>query len=156
MNKVCAKCKVEKPWTEFRLRSRYGNPRPGPYCFPCEREYVRERRRVRWDTDPEYRRRRLDDGNRWKREHRSSYGKKADLKKNYGITVEDYERMLQDQNGVCAICQNACPSGKNLAVDHDHETDRIRGLLCMNCNQGLGKFKDSPKFLKAAQEYLER
>lgn len=62
--------------------------------------------------------------------------------------------MMAAQNYACLICKQPCKSGKLLAVDHDHKTNRVRGLLCMNCNQGLGKFQDDPDLLVAAAEYL--
>ncbi len=65
--------------------------------------------------------------------------------KRYGITVEQYDAMLRQQNGLCAICGRA-PKRFRLAVDHDHETGEIRGLLCTRCNLGLGWFRDDPSF----------
>jgi hypothetical protein len=64
--------------------------------------------------------------------------------------------MLKEQGGVCKICGTDKPwsrSGK-FTIDHDHATGRVRGLLCHNCNLGLGKFKDSIEFLRKAMEYL--
>ena len=71
----------------------------------------------------------------------------------FGITLEEYNKLLESQNGVCAICGKP-PGKKQLAVDHDHETSRVRGLLCSNCNHGLGNFKDTPKLLFGAIGYL--
>ena len=79
-----------------------------------------------------------------------------DLRIKFGITPEIYETMLASQNGVCAICSKSCKSGKLLAVDHDHNTGRVRGLLCMECNTGLGKFLDSAELLRKSADYLER
>lgn len=65
--------------------------------------------------------------------------------------------MLAKQGGVCAICKNpekSCARGYRLAVDHDHATKQVRGLLCVNCNQGLGHFRDSIPRLQAAIGYL--
>jgi hypothetical protein len=70
-----------------------------------------------------------------------------------GITAEDYDSRLAGQNGGCAICHTA-PTTKLLAIDHNHETGVIRGLLCSNCNTGLGLFKDNPTLLQAALTYL--
>lgn len=79
------------------------------------------------------------------------------LKRRYGITSDDYVQMLRKQEGRCAICQSdGCSTGRNLAVDHCHTTGKIRGLLCSNCNVGLGKFKDSINIINKAIEYLER
>jgi hypothetical protein len=61
--------------------------------------------------------------------------KNRNLKANFGITIEDYDRMLAAQNGVCYLCGKPCGTGNFLAVDHDHTTGAIRGLLCLRCNR---------------------
>lgn len=78
------------------------------------------------------------------------------LRSNFGITVEQYDAMLLQQGGVCAICGERCASGKRLAVDHDHATGAVRDLLCGHCNLGLGNFKDNPERLAKAIRYLDR
>ena len=90
----------------------------------------------------------------FKQENPESYYK-GQYKK-FGITLGDYDRMLDEQQGVCAICQTECSTGNRLAVDHCHETGEVRGLLCSNCNLGLGKLKDSVKSLQRAIDYLQR
>ena len=83
------------------------------------------------------------------------------LRKMHGITLGDYRAMAAAQGGVCAICRQPetmlTPRGdvQALAVDHDHRTGRIRGLLCRTCNQALGGFRDDPAILRAAADYLE-
>ena len=74
----------------------------------------------------------------------------------YGLTVDDYNKMYKEQNGKCAICKTDCLSERfgKFDVDHDHETGKIRGLLCNKCNTGLGLFKDNVEHLKSAIEYL--
>ena len=81
----------------------------------------------------------------------------AMLKRNYGITLADYDRMVEKQNGKCAICETTEPSGNGarFAVDHDHKTGEVRGLLCFDCNSGIGKFKDDAALLTSAIEYLK-
>lgn len=81
--------------------------------------------------------------------------KKAQRLRKYNLTPEQHAAMLSAQNGVCAICKTA-PSGvKNFPmVDHCHTTGMVRGLLCSNCNQAIGKLKDSPDLLRAAMVYL--
>lgn len=74
----------------------------------------------------------------------------------YGLTLDGYNQLLASQNQSCAICKQTCPSGKKLAVDHDHATSEVRGLLCLNCNNGLGRFRDDPELLTRAIEYLSR
>jgi hypothetical protein len=76
------------------------------------------------------------------------------LKSRYGITMEEYYQMLETQNNKCAVCDNKAT--KTLDVDHDHETGRVRGLLCNNCNRGIGHLKDNPDILRRAISYLER
>lgn len=75
------------------------------------------------------------------------------LRYKYGIDSLDYAAMFQGQGGVCALCGSP-PSGKYLAVDHCHETGRVRGLLCGRCNTGLGHFRDSQEVLLRAAEYV--
>lgn len=77
------------------------------------------------------------------------------LKSTYGIPIGTYERLLTEQQGCCAICQTSDPGGMgDFHVDHDHETKAVRGLLCHNCNVGLGHFKSSGGILQQAIEYL--
>lgn len=78
------------------------------------------------------------------------------LKSKFGISLEEYSLKLEQQKGVCAICDGLCKSGKRLAVDHDHKTGKIRDLLCNNCNGGLGKFQDNPELLIKAADYLRK
>lgn len=73
----------------------------------------------------------------------------------YGLTPTDFDAMLETQGGRCAICRGDDHNGRNWCVDHDHATGAVRGLLCTDCNIGLGKFKDDPAILRAAIEYLE-
>ena len=74
----------------------------------------------------------------------------------YALTVEQYTAMVQAQDGRCAICQRPTLEipKQILNVDHDHMTNEIRGLLCFDCNTGLGKFRDNPTLLKSALEYM--
>lgn len=78
----------------------------------------------------------------------------------YGITETEYDSLFTAQNGVCKICGNPQQPRKRscglLAVDHDHTTGAIRGLLCDKCNRGLGHFDDSPDLLARAIEYVTR
>jgi predicted nucleic acid-binding Zn ribbon protein len=75
----------------------------------------------------------------------------------YGITPAEYVALLESQGGRCAVCRTDVPGGKGgWHVDHDHATGRVRGVLCNNCNQGLGRFMDDPTRLRAALGYLER
>ena len=75
--------------------------------------------------------------------------------KDYGITLEEYNERFAEQGGKCAICDLHQSELKNaLAVDHDHETMVIRGLLCISCNSGIGKLGDNIEGLERALNYL--
>jgi hypothetical protein len=70
----------------------------------------------------------------------------------YGLTLEEYDELLQSQGNACAICKGDIP--KLPQIDHDHDTGKVRGVLCITCNTGLGAFRDDPDLLLAAREYL--
>ena len=94
----------------------------------------------------------------------------ARLRRDFGITLDDYEALLAEQCGVCAICGEppavafGRPDGRpgrqgrqrvpRLVVDHDHATGKIRGLLCVHCNRGIGFLKDDPAIVRLALKYL--
>jgi hypothetical protein len=79
------------------------------------------------------------------------------LMKQYGMTLKEYNVLLQVQNHKCALCGSSEPGGKgSFHVDHDHKTGRIRSLLCHGCNIGLGFFKDDISLLKKAINYLRK
>jgi hypothetical protein len=91
---------------------------------------------------------------RWRHENQ--------LKKTFGLSVEQFNAMLTKQNGVCAICEkperaksNARVEIRRLAVDHCHTTGKVRALLCSACNTALGGFKDDPELLRKAAAYIE-
>jgi hypothetical protein len=95
------------------------------------------------------------------REQQAEQRRKWHLKQ-YGITPEDYKRMFDEQNGVCAICSKPetnldyrTKELRRLAVDHCHETNIVRGLLCEHCNTGIGKFYHNSELLEKAAEYLK-
>ena len=79
-------------------------------------------------------------------------------RKVYGITLEDYERILAEQGGLCAICGTDQGGGRGdrFHIDHDHATGKVRGLLCLSCNRGIGCLGDDPTLLTIAVAYLER
>lgn len=88
--------------------------------------------------------------------------RKYNLKRYYGITKEQYDKMFMEQNGLCKICNKPettidgkTKKLKTMSVDHCHDTNKIRGILCNNCNQGLGKFKHNPILLRQAALYCE-
>ena len=85
----------------------------------------------------------------------------SEYKRRYGITPDQYDHMMKDQQGLCLICNQpeTLPLKgrvRRMAVDHDHKTGEVRGLLCSDCNTGLGKFKDNPELLLSAIRYLQK
>lgn len=82
----------------------------------------------------------------------SKRGFRRDL---YGLSLAQYEDLLRQQSGRCAICGTDRNGGVAMGVDHDHRTGDIRGLLCDPCNIGLGGFRDDPALLAAASAYLQ-
>lgn len=116
--------------------------RPGKLvseCTPCK---VERNRRYRQEN----------------RERCLEIERKSKFKRQYGISLEDYDNMLAAQNGGCAICGTTTPSNRTMffAVDHCHTTGVVRGLLCTKCNRGLGLFNDDTARLRNAVGYLER
>lgn len=83
--------------------------------------------------------------------------KDADFRRHYGITLAAYDNLLRAQGGGCAICGRSPDEFKRaFAIDHDHKTGVIRGILCPDCNRGLGGFHDSPELLRKAAGFLEK
>lgn len=134
--KLCTKCKIEKPFEDFYTKGSEGY---NSWCKACCRENVRKHYAER----PDY------------------YHDKR-LRREFGITLEDYQSLHRSQDGKCAICgsteSRVRKSGKreDLMVDHDHETGEIRGLLCHRCNTMLGHAQDDPGRLRKAASYLSR
>lgn len=78
--------------------------------------------------------------------------KRYHMRRRYGIDLPEYEALLAAQGGVCAICGAESPNH----IDHDHATGKVRGILCFNCNGGLGQFHDDKSLLLSAVLYLDR
>lgn len=99
---------------------------------------------------------------KWRKDNPEKYAvhlRRSLLKRKYGLTLGDYGRMLAEQGGTCAICGAGPDSERNhrftsLAVDHDHETGQVRGLLCSMCNRGIGVIGDHN--LAAAAAYIQK
>ena len=135
--KVCSNCGIEKPLDAFSIR-RDGKGRGGraSWCKRCASDHA-----MAWNrSNPERFRKNA-------RTHR--------LKKAYGLSRSEYETMLKQQGGLCAICRDPTRS-HTLAVDHDHSSGTIRGLLCQPCNRALGFLRDDPDLMTAALAYLRR
>jgi hypothetical protein len=171
--KQCRKCNEEKHEGEFGKDV----TRPDgmhPYCSDCRRL---EKKKA-YDKDPEkHRKQKRDSHNKHKEKinaKRRSFNKtdegkylwkKATLRALYGISPEKYNELRLLQNNCCAICNtheenvSRGPSSSSetaLHIDHCHDTNKVRGLLCMNCNTMLGQAKDSIDLLKSAINYLEK
>lgn len=141
----CRACEVDLPITEF---SPHKGGRHGvrTICKKCSCERARA----------------------WYAKNHDTY-RNSHLKRTFGITLDDYNQMLAAQGGVCAICgkppgetrpnqgrKQGRPVRPLLAVDHDHVTGKVRGLLCLPCNRGIGFLEDDPETVRAALHYLER
>ena len=137
IGKLCSRCGEDKPLTDFSPQAKCAGG-VKPECKACSVIRERERRAARSADEV--------------REKRGYY-----LMRRFGITVDDYDRMLAEQDGRCAICGTddpGDPRGYTFPVDHDHATGEVRALLCVPCNHGLGKFGDDPNRLLAAAAYL--
>jgi Recombination endonuclease VII. len=82
--------------------------------------------------------------------------KKYQLKSKYNMTLEEYDKLVEFQQNGCAICRQLVTSERKLAVDHNHKTGEIRGLLCFKCNSLIGLANDDEDLLWKAMEYLKR
>jgi hypothetical protein len=111
----------------------------------AQREAENARNRHRYATDPEYRARKLTGARRSKR--------KANLKQRYGMSLEDYAERLAQQGGVCLACRRKFE--RPLCVDHCHEANEVRALLCLKCNLGLGYYDHNPDFLRNAADVMD-
>jgi hypothetical protein len=110
-------------------------------------EWQRQWRKKHPEYDKEY--------NKKYRERHPRYNPDRRLKHEYGISLDEYDKMVENQEGVCAICKKP-PIGRRLAVDHDHVTGKIRGLLCHNCNVSLGLLGEDSEAIKRLLDYLEK
>lgn len=147
--KVCSLCRSEKTLAEMAGRSRTRG-----YCKACDAAKARERRER--ETPDQYAARlsRTKAYRSGKKPAIAAANRAHNYAVRYGITVEEYDGLLSRQGGVCAICRQPCRTGQRLTIDHDHDTGAIRGLLCRNCNAGLGNFNDDPGQLERALAYL--
>jgi len=139
INKECRICGALKPVGDFYERRRV--------CKPClvaqRREWIRAHPQEHTSRSRAWQKANPDKMLNMK------------LKRVYGITLEDFQNMLRQQGGVCAICQQECDKRPRLSVDHCHKTGRVRGLLCHGCNTALGYMRDDPERLHRAITYLK-
>lgn len=138
MNKTCACCKESLPLDSFTkmVKARDGKH---PYCRSCN-----SRKSLVWQ--------------RANPDRVKVLRARSALKNRNGLTEESYNALLAAQGNGCAICGTNVPGhvvDRRFDVDHDHNTGRIRGLLCQACNMGIGQLNDDPERLRAAARYLE-
>lgn len=128
-NKICNRCMINKPITEYPFVNKKINNRRKGVCKLCKQSKYKI---IRKKNDINYR------------------------FKKFGFTHEDYLELLEKQKHKCAICGKSSNTEyhKNFNIDHDHETGEVRGLLCNGCNTALGLLKDSISNLQAAILYL--
>jgi len=131
--KTCMTCGKEKLATDFYVRNKVSMVRHSE-CKICTGERVKNRHK----ENPERTR-------------------NNDLKRNYGITLDEHTQMYEEQNGVCAVCKEPGDGRwKKLCVDHDHKTGKVRQLLCRNCNMVLGQVNDNPNLLSDMILYIKK
>lgn len=158
MKKVCTNCKETKQITEFFNHIKFG---PRPECKTCSKN----RSAQYWKNN----KKKLNEANKkWRKSNKEKVaqnGRIYALKRLYGLTKEQYNKMLESQNNCCAICnkhesenikdhRNGKP--RELAVDHCHKTGKIRDLLCSTCNSLLGLINEDLSILDSIQVYLKK
>jgi hypothetical protein len=161
--KKCPKCGETKAFSEF---SRHRSAKDGlqSRCKKCNAAWLRQHRA----ENPEYW---LEWNRRYKAKNHAKLRTKANaryaadpvgqarkhlgwkLKRKYGITLEEYDRLMAMPCGICGI---TATDGARIVLDHCHDTGKVRGPLCQACNTGIGKLGDDPAQLRVAAEYLER
>lgn len=144
MKRQCTKCKKRQARTEFHKNKR-GRDGLQPWCKTCQRAasraYIRCNREKIVDRMRQWRAANPEQNKAFARRHRA--------KKNYGLSLEDYDLLVTSP---CAICGKKT---KRQHLDHCHAAGHVRGVLCSNCNAGLGMFMDDPTLLQLAIQYLK-
>jgi hypothetical protein len=145
--KQCIKCRQIKDASAFYQEKRVHDGL-GARCKDC----------MKTDAGQSYSKNKEKVLSRLKSDYDSRKSKDSDLKRKYGITIDDWEKMFEAQNRCCAICGTSNPNhgSGSFVVDHCHSSLQIRGLLCGICNAMLGQARDSTETLKAAIVYLEK
>jgi hypothetical protein len=170
---ICTFCKKEKPRSEFSSDRMKRNGKKSN-CNECKNRMTREYRKSKignreWVKKTnayqrEYLKNNPDKAVNYRKARTREQHIRYMLKQNYGMSLEDYNGMVDKQGGVCKICGNVdvkfSKTGESriqrLAVDHCHKTGEVRGLLCSSCNGGLGLFKDDINLLRKALKYLTK
>ena len=156
--KSCNGCHIEKPWSDYYKVTKTGSP--VGRCKSC----ISTETRDRYANDPVFHAKRVANAQK-KRQRLTGAGLRAQrLPWQYGITVNEFDTMLDEQDGACAICGTTDPGGRGgqFHVDHDHACcpeahscgKCIRGLLCSRCNVGIGMLGDDIARITKALSYL--
>jgi hypothetical protein len=146
----CEDCGVD-------VESKYGR---GRYCLACKRRKAAAKAAAQFAANPErVRQRGRESSARMRadperRARKQQVARTRRLQRDYGLTEQQYDALVEEQLGFCAICHQL-PGVRGFVVDHNHETGEVRGLLCDRCNTGLGLFRDLPDNLRRATAYLE-
>jgi len=152
--KKCNSCQILKSLSDFP-KSR-GNRSHCKICFNKRQKEWRLKNPDKFAvSQTKYRKKNQAKTTAKQKEWRKNNPDKAKnilIKSRHGITLEQYNLMLKEQNNMCKICS----SEEKLYIDHDHKTMKIRGLLCNSCNKGLGLFYDSIESIERAIKYLEK
>lgn len=145
----------DKEARKIYMRDYYkANPEKFPRRTPEKQAEHNAKRRKKYAENQEYRDALRASVKEW--QQANPHKRKSQRLKKYGITRSEFMDLMNAQGGKCAICGHRDTSIRNFfpVVDHCHESGKVRGLLCMNCNMGVGKFKDSPQLLIRAAEYI--
>jgi hypothetical protein len=148
--KRCTKCGSKGPF--------YSDSRGGlkTVCVKCHLKQTSIYQEKRWRKNPKAMH---DYGVKYRKKNSKRYAllnRESQLRCRYGTTLELWNALFDSQGRRCKICRTTKPGSKGWQTDHDHETKKIRGILCRQCNLGLGNFKDDPRLLRVAIGYLER
>jgi hypothetical protein len=153
--RACSTCKVVKPLGEFH-RQKTGTYGRQSRCKPCASKATKDSRKKGGET--RLAKRRITDRVRYQDPVRRRQKLNWEFKRRYGITLDEFEEIVAEQDGLCAICKRE-PVGEGnhgtLFQDHCHDLDLLRGAVCGPCNSGMGMFGDSIERLRAAADYLE-
>lgn len=142
--KTCTKCQIEKPLSSFHKDVK-GILGVRSHCKECVKEYNRRYTQM-------YPERRAAQNKKF-RAANPTYEQDRKRKHKYGVTPTDFQMMLDSQSGGCAICKK--PVDRSGHLDHCHRTGKVRGILCSNCNRGIGHMQECPTILMSAIEYIK-
>lgn len=148
--KKCTACKKVKPLAEFN----WDDSIKGGHAIYCRSCTSLKNRAYNQSARGKATLKKYQQTEKYKKSHAWT-NKKWKLRYKYSITFEQFKLMLEHQESKCAVCGKHI-SGKGVHIDHNHETGKVRGLLCRCCNIGLGHFGDSAKNLRKAADYLEK